>query len=62
MDKQEVEGFYSFESFPSLHVTLLEICVGYARISVGVNQIKSNVRGLTADRAGPDAECAGLGC
>ncbi len=43
MDKQEEEGFYSPEGFPSLHVTRQEICMGYARYSVRINQIKSNL-------------------
>jgi hypothetical protein len=42
MDKQEEEGFYSPEGFPSLHVTRQEICMGNARFSVRINQIKSN--------------------
>jgi hypothetical protein len=39
MDKQEEEGFYSPEGFPSLHETRWEICMGYARHSVRINQI-----------------------
>jgi hypothetical protein len=39
LDKQEEEGFYSAESFPPLHVTRLEVCMGHARFSIRINQI-----------------------
>jgi hypothetical protein len=38
MDKQKDEGFYNPEGFPSIHVTRQEIIMGYARITVRINQ------------------------
>jgi hypothetical protein len=34
IDRQEEEGLYSLDSFPFLHVTKQEICMGYACFKV----------------------------
>jgi hypothetical protein len=46
MDKQDEERFYSPGGLPPLQGTKWEICVGYARSSIRINQANQTISNM----------------